>query len=48
LPPEIRSRILDYCRAGLAGSTYPASRFYPDLGPAAMGDGAGGTLLSAA
>lgn len=48
LPPEIRSRILDYCRAGLAGSTYPASRFYPDLGPSATADRAGGALLSAA
>jgi hypothetical protein len=29
--PAIRQRILDYTRAELAGRTYPASRFYPDL-----------------
>jgi hypothetical protein len=29
--PDIRRRILDYCREALAGSVYPAGRFYPDL-----------------
>lgn len=29
--PEIRRRVLDYCRAALGGSDYPAGRFYPDL-----------------
>lgn len=34
----IRQRILDYCEHALRGHTYPASRFYPDLGaPAAAG-----------
>ncbi len=30
--PETRQRILDFCRVGLAGRSYPAARFYPDLG----------------
>jgi aryl sulfotransferase len=29
--PEIRRRILDYCRTALAGGTYPAGTFYQDL-----------------
>jgi hypothetical protein len=28
---EIRQRILRYCREALAGRSYPAARFYPDL-----------------
>ena len=35
LPQEIRGRILDYCRDALAGSSYPAARFYPELDAAA-------------
>ena len=31
--PEVRTRIRDYCRAALAGSAYPAARFYPDIDP---------------
>ena len=31
VPPEIRDRILAYCRNGLVASPYPAARFYPDL-----------------
>jgi hypothetical protein len=31
VPPEIRERILAYCRDALASSPYPAARFYPDL-----------------
>jgi hypothetical protein len=30
-PPNIRRRILGYCRESLSGSEYPACRFYPDL-----------------
>jgi hypothetical protein len=30
--PAVRARILDYCREALAGSSYPAARFYEDLG----------------
>lgn len=34
--PEVRTRIQDYCRGALRGSSYPAERFYPDLaGPSA-------------
>jgi hypothetical protein len=29
--PAVRDRIVAYCRSALAGATYPASRFYPDL-----------------
>jgi hypothetical protein len=29
--PEIRRRVLDYCRNALKTSAYPAGRFYPDL-----------------
>jgi len=29
--PAIRARILDYCRHSLAGGSYPAGQFYPDL-----------------
>jgi len=29
--PAIRKQILDYCREGLRGGSYPAGRFYPDL-----------------
>ena len=29
--PAARQRILEFCRARLAGRTYPAGRFYPDL-----------------
>jgi hypothetical protein len=29
--PAVRARILDYCRAALKDSAYPAARFYPDL-----------------
>lgn len=29
--PAVRERILAYCRETLAGSAYPAGRFYPDL-----------------
>ncbi|MGE3956199.1 MAG: sulfotransferase domain-containing protein [Vicinamibacterales bacterium] len=29
--PEIKARIVDYCRKELAGAEYPAARFYPDL-----------------
>jgi hypothetical protein len=29
--PVIRQRIVEYCRKALAGSEYPAHRFYPDL-----------------
>jgi hypothetical protein len=31
VPPEIRQRILDYCQHQLAGTSYPAGRFYADL-----------------
>ena len=47
VPPEIRGRILDYCRAGLVGTTYPAGRFYPDLAAPAQARAAR-PLLSAA
>ncbi len=30
--PEVRDRILAFCRERLAGSGYPAERFYPELG----------------
>ena len=33
--PDIRRRILDYCRASLAGARYPVARFYPDLASSA-------------
>jgi len=33
IAPVIRAQILDYCRQSLTKSAYPASRFYPDLGP---------------
>jgi Sulfotransferase domain len=29
--PELRERILDYCRRALRGAEYPVARFYPDL-----------------
>ena len=29
--PQIRERILAYCRRELATAHYPAARFYPDL-----------------
>ena len=29
--PDIRKRILSYCRAALLNSTYPSGRFYPDI-----------------
>jgi aryl sulfotransferase len=29
--PEIRRRIVDYCRSTLDGARYPVRRFYPDL-----------------
>jgi hypothetical protein len=29
--PDMRKRILDYCRQALSESAYPASRFYADL-----------------
>jgi hypothetical protein len=29
--PAVRDRILDYCRRALAGRSYPAARFYPEL-----------------
>ncbi len=29
--PDVRRRIEAYCRASLAGTSYPAGRFYPDL-----------------
>ncbi len=29
--PDVRRHIEDYCRTALAGSPYPAARFYPDL-----------------
>ena len=29
--PAARQRILEFCRASLAGRSYPAARFYPDL-----------------
>ena len=48
VPPEIRNRILDYCRGRLAGSNYPASRFYPDLAPPPTAGSAAATLLTAA
>ncbi len=31
VPPDVRERILAYCREGLRASTYPAARFYSDL-----------------
>jgi hypothetical protein len=31
LSPADRARILAFCREGLRGTSYPASRFYPDL-----------------
>jgi len=31
VPASLRQGILDYCRQSLAGASYPASRFYPDL-----------------
>ncbi len=30
--PAVSARILEYCRRSLAGTSYPASRFYRDLG----------------
>jgi hypothetical protein len=48
IPTEIRNRILDYCRGALAGSNYPASRFYPDLGSPSTAEGAVKALLTAA
>ncbi len=33
LEPADRERILSFCRERLADSSYPAARFYPDLGP---------------
>ena len=48
VPPEIRNRILDYCRDALAGSNYPASKFYRDLASPSTGQGAVNTLLTAA
>ena len=35
--PEIRRRLLDYCRDALRSSDYPAGRFYPDLARSAGG-----------
>ena len=35
--PEIRRRLLDYCRDALRGSDYPAGRFYPDLAMRSVG-----------
>jgi hypothetical protein len=29
--PEIRARILEYCRTALEGSEYPVEKFYPDV-----------------
>jgi sulfotransferase family protein len=29
--PEVRARVREFCRAGLAGAAYPVERFYPDL-----------------
>jgi hypothetical protein len=29
--PEVRRRIVDYCRSALDGTRYPVRRFYPDL-----------------
>jgi hypothetical protein len=34
--PEVRDRILEYCRTALADSSYPVSRFYPALAGAAV------------
>ncbi len=31
LPAAVRARIVGYCRAALAGSSYPVARFYPEL-----------------
>jgi hypothetical protein len=31
VPPEVRDRILAYCRTSLEGAAYPVSRFYPDV-----------------
>jgi sulfotransferase family protein len=31
--PDIRRRIVAYCREALAGASYPVARFYPDLAP---------------
>jgi hypothetical protein len=31
ISPELRERILDYCRRALRGAEYPVARFYPDL-----------------
>jgi hypothetical protein len=33
LSPDVRSRVLEYCRTELRAGTYPAVRFYPDLQP---------------
>ncbi|RMD85419.1 MAG: sulfotransferase domain-containing protein [Candidatus Dadabacteria bacterium] len=38
--PAERRRIIEYCRAELAGSSYPAARFYPELAPAPLAAGA--------
>jgi hypothetical protein len=35
VPPAVRDQILAYCRGALAGSAYPAARFYSDLGDSA-------------
>jgi hypothetical protein len=29
--PEVRDRILAYCRTSLEGAAYPVGRFYPDV-----------------
>jgi len=31
VPPAVQTQILEYCRRQLRGTSYPASRFYPDL-----------------
>lgn len=33
--PEIRERIVQYCRQAMRGAAYPAAHFYPDLGTCA-------------
>ncbi|HEX5070058.1 MAG TPA: sulfotransferase domain-containing protein [Vicinamibacterales bacterium] len=33
--PDVRGKILEYCRQALTGSAYPIERFYPDVAPAA-------------
>ena len=35
VPRALREQILEYCREALAGSAYPAARFYPDLADSA-------------